>query len=131
MRMSLAEFISRTTRKVAAREPAKLDAPTTVTQTNACEFFMRMGLPCPVVEHPFAKEQGRKWRFDYAWPEHRIALEVEGGVWIAGRHTRGSGFVKDMEKYNQAAVLGWRVLKVQPRDLCTAETVEMLKQVIR
>lgn len=44
--------------------------------------------------------QRRKWRFDYAAPQHRVALEVEGGVWSRGRHTRPQGFLGDMEKYN-------------------------------
>ena len=53
----------------------------------------------------------RKWRFDYAIPSHLIALEVEGGVWTGGRHIRASGFLGDMEKYNNAALLGWRVFR--------------------
>lgn len=70
----------------------------------------------------------RKWRFDFALPCKRIALEVEGAIWTNGRHTRGSGFVKDMEKYNRAAVLGWRVLRCVPDDLCTMDVIEMVKE---
>lgn len=70
------------------------------------------GLPAPVAELHF--HAARRWRFDYAWPEHRIALEVEGGVWSRGRHTTPAGFLADMEKYNAAAVLGWRVLRCAP-----------------
>lgn len=53
----------------------------------------------------------RKWRFDFAFPDHKIAIECEGAVWVSGRHTRGAGFIKDSEKYNEAAIMGWRVLK--------------------
>ena len=53
----------------------------------------------------------RRWRFDFAWPEHFLAVEVEGATWSGGRHTRGSGFAKDAEKYNAAALAGWRVLR--------------------
>ena len=77
-----------------------------------------------VSEHKF--HPTRKWRFDYANIEHKIALEVDGGVWSNGRHTRGSGYVKDLEKFNHAAMLGWRVLKVQPNELMTLETVKMV-----
>ena len=49
----------------------------------------------------------RKWRFDFAWPEYKLAVEVEG--W--GRHQRRGGFNKDAEKYNAALLLGWRVLR--------------------
>jgi len=57
----------------------------------------------------------RKWRFDFAFPGHKVAAEVEGGVFVKGRHTRGAAFVKDCEKYNAAAELGWRVFRFVPR----------------
>lgn len=60
----------------------------------------------------------RKWRFDRADVGNRIAIEFDGGVWIKGRHTRGSGFVRDCEKFNEAAALGWRILRyTSARDL--------------
>lgn len=90
------------------------------------KFCVQMGLPAPVSEHKFADD--RRWRIDYAWPEAKIALEVEGGVWSGGRHTSSAGFARDMEKYNRAAVLGWRVLRIQPKELLTLKTVQMLKE---
>lgn len=68
------------------------------------------GLPDPDVEYPFAKP--RRWRFDLAWPRLKLAVEVEGGTWTAGRHSRGAGYEADVEKYNEATLLGWRVLRV-------------------
>lgn len=56
----------------------------------------------------------RRWRFDFAWPQQRIALEIEGGTWVGGRHNRGAGYVNDLEKYNTATLLGWRLLRVTP-----------------
>lgn len=69
-----------------------------------------MGVPAPEVEYQFLKE--RKWRFDFAWPHRKVALEVEGGTFSGGRHTRGMAFEKDCEKYNSAAINGWLVLRV-------------------
>ncbi len=70
------------------------------------------GLPEPVTEWAFAKAlRSRGWKFDYAWPELRVALEVEGGGWIGGRHNSGMGSLEDMEKYNTAIELGWFVVK--------------------
>ena len=85
------------------------------------------GLPSPVPEHRF--DPDRRWRFDWAWPEQKIALEQEGGIWIQGRHSRGAGMVKDMEKYNRAAVLGWRVLKATPQQVVSGEIIETLQAV--
>jgi very-short-patch-repair endonuclease len=60
----------------------------------------------------------RKWRFDFADVENKIAIEIEGGVWTRGRHTRGSGYIKDVEKYNAATVCGWKVLRY-----CTTDQI--------
>lgn len=87
----------------------------------------RLGVEC-VREHRF--HPSRMWRFDYAIPERRIALEVEGGVWTQGRHTRPRGFLGDMEKYNAAAVLGWRVVRTTPDRLFSAATLDMLGSMI-
>lgn len=75
-----------------------------------------MGLPVPETEYRFFP--ARKWRFDHAWPAQMLALEVEGGIWTQGRHNRSRGFLGDMEKYNQATLLGWRVLR------CTTEMMK-------
>jgi very-short-patch-repair endonuclease len=66
-------------------------------------------LPLPEREYRF--HGTRRWRFDFAWPAYKIAVEIEGGVWARGRHNRGKGFVQDCEKYNHAAALGWRVFR--------------------
>lgn len=63
----------------------------------------------PVSEYRFAPP--RRWRFDFAWPDHRLAVELEGGVWTGGRHTRASGYIADCDKYNAAVLAGWRVLR--------------------
>ncbi len=66
----------------------------------------------PVREHRFAPP--RRWRFDFAWLERKVAVEIEGGNWVGGRHTRGAAFEKDAEKYNTAVLLGWLVLRFTP-----------------
>jgi len=68
----------------------------------------------PVPEYRF---HTRRWRFDYAWPLHMLAMEIDGGVWTQGRHSRGAGKIADMEKLSEAAILGWRVLYAVPDDL--------------
>lgn len=68
-------------------------------------------VPQFVTEYKFAKALGRQWRFDIAWPIYELAVELEGGVWSQGRHVRGSGFIADCDKYNAAAMMGWRVLR--------------------
>ena len=70
-------------------------------------LWQQTGLQSPVAEYQFAPP--RRWRFDYAWPDSRVAVEFDGGQWVAhgGRHNRDT----DREKLNHAAALGWRVLR--------------------
>lgn len=71
----------------------------------------------------------RKWRFDYAIPSRKIAIEIEGGLWISGRHNRPFTMIKDFEKYNEAAKLGWRLLKYTPQQITNvSEISKFLKE---
>jgi very-short-patch-repair endonuclease len=81
-----------------------------------------------VAEHRF--HPPRRWRFDYALVEERIAIEVEGGVWTRGRHTRGAGFLKDVEKYNCAAVEGWIVIRTTPDTLIAQSTLDLIQRAL-
>ena len=73
----------------------------------------------------------RKWRFDYCWQSKMIALEVEGGVFSGGRHTRGLGFMNDIEKYNNASLLGYRLIRTTPTELRSKENIELIKQILK
>lgn len=72
------------------------------------QMLDKMGI---VYEREYRFHPVRRWRFDFAIPEEKIAIEIEGGVWTRGRHTRGAGYTADLEKYNTATVMGWRVLR--------------------
>lgn len=74
-------------------------------------------LPPPAHEWRFAPP--RRWRFDRAFVERRLAVELEGGVWAGGRHTRPAGYEADCAKYNCATVEGWRVLRFTAKMLET------------
>ena len=56
----------------------------------------------------------RRWRFDFAWVEAKVALEFNGGVFKYGRHNRALGYLGDLEKLNTAQSLGWRVFQYAP-----------------
>jgi hypothetical protein len=80
------------------------------------QLWKNLGPPiAPEREFYFAKP--RRFRFDVCWPAFMVACELEGGIWVQGRHTRGAGFTRDMEKYNLATSLGWRLLRFAINDL--------------
>jgi len=71
-----------------------------------------LGGPEPERELQFHDE--RKWRFDFAWPAEKVAIEIEGGTWTqgGGRHNRAAGFASDCVKYNAATLAGWKVFRI-------------------
>lgn len=83
------------------------------------------GIQSPEPEYRFAPP--RKWRFDYAWLDNKVAVEIEGGLWIQGRHNRAEGMIKDMEKYNMATFLGWKVFRFVPEKLKNGEAQMFIK----
>lgn len=89
------------------------------------------GLPNPTHEHEFAKQSHRRrWAFDWSWADvdgGGVALEIEGGVHSNGRHVRPSGYLGDVEKYNAASQLGWRLIRVTPATLFANATLELLR----
>jgi hypothetical protein len=99
------------------------------------EFHCKaLKLPTLVGEHKFHPD--RRWRFDYCFPELMIAVEFEGGLWIdpnnsPAAHNRPIHFIKDMEKYNEAARLGWFVFRFTPTDANNGKAANYLFDVIQ
>lgn len=114
--------------KVKRQPKPKAADKTALLFTRLCEAC---GLPVPVPEYRF--HPVRKWRIDYLFEANgrRVALEVEGGIWTQGRHTRGSGFKKDMEKYNAISAAGIILLRVVPGELMSRRTIELVKQTLQ
>lgn len=114
-------------------------------------YFKECGLPTPYLEFKF--HATRKWRFDLCWPNARsysncfieeqdesvaeyltckpLALEVQGGIFVAGRHSRGAALLKEWEKLNAAAEMGYRIIYCQPKDLTTQATVDLIKRCLQ
>ena len=88
-----------------------------------------LGLPNPVPELQFHKT--RKWRFDFAWPEQMIACEIEGGTKKMGRHNRHDGYQKDCEKYNEAQLLGWTVLRFTSEMVGNGSAAKVLEKALK
>lgn len=84
----------------------------------------------PVLEREYRFDPTRRWRSDFAHLESRSLIEIEGGIWIQGRHNRAAGFNADLEKYLAASLSGWRVFRLGP-DQLTFENVQRLVVILR
>lgn len=82
-----------------------------------------------VREHRF--HPTRKWRFDIAWPDKRRAVEIQGGIWIGGRHNRPQGMENDAEKLNEAQAMGWFVLVVTAKQIGSGQAIRWIKEMVR
>jgi hypothetical protein len=114
-------------KRVAARVPREVHA-----QEHSFFFALlrREGLPLPQTELAFALSEGRKFRWDFAWVEQKVALEVQGAIWTRGAHGRGTGIARDHEKFNLGCVLGWRLLQCVPKDLNNLATIALIRRAL-
>lgn len=93
------------------------------------QLCLSHGITPPDHEYPFAKCIGRKWRFDYLF-DGWLAVERTGGVWIKGHHSGGQDQIDDMEKQNNAVILGYAVLEFTPEQFDDGSAFAFIKQAL-
>ena len=101
---------------------------TSPLETQFAAQIRQAGLPEPVRELVFHTD--RKWRVDFCWPEAMVAVEIDGGTWTGGRHTRGKGYEADREKLNEATLMGWTVLGVTGGQIRTRQALGWLERAL-
>ena len=82
-------------------------------------------------EQEFYFHATRKWRADFHIIGHKLLIEVEGGIWTQGRHTRGKGYLDDMEKYNETTALGYRLLRFSTEQVKSGLAVRKIEEMVR
>ena len=91
----------------------------------------------PQAEEEYRFHNTRLWRFDFAWPKHMVALEIEGGIWMRTTDGRSKGhahpkrFIDDCHKYNEAALLGWALIRVTPEMIQDGLAIDWLRRAMR
>jgi very-short-patch-repair endonuclease len=101
-----------------------------MSELEATFSLMLQTVELPPAKREYRFHPSRKFRFDFAWPAYKVAVEVEGGVYTNGRHTTGKGFTADCEKYNEAACLGWRVLRVTGAQVNNGQALDWLERLM-
>lgn len=118
----------RVTKAVKAAKRPATKRKTSPLEDRLLRQITEASLPLP--EREFRFHPTRKWRFDFAWPNLMVAVEVEGAVFSGGRHSRGAGMVADMCKYNTAALLGWTVLRVASPHIARGDAIEWIIEAV-
>ena len=73
----------------------------------------------------------RKFAFDFAWPDQKVCIEVQGGVWVGGRHVTGSGITRDCEKASLAALAGWMYLVATTEQVASGQALLWVEEAFR
>lgn len=126
--MSLAEYrelfpVKKTKRRSAkqsTRQPSEGEN-VLATHLRACRISF---------EQEYKFHAKRKWRADFWITGTKILVEVEGGIWSGGRHTRGKGYIGDMEKYNAAAMVGFTVLRFSTAQVKSGLAIQQIEKMI-
>lgn len=106
--------------KQGTRQPGEGET-VLVTHLRACKINF---------EQEYKFHPKRKWRADFFITNTKILVEVEGGIWSGGRHTRGKGYLGDMEKYNEAAMMGFTVLRFSTEQVKSGLAVQQIEKMI-
>ena len=82
-----------------------------------------------VAKHEYDHE--RDFRVDFAYPQHKVAIECEGVTYAAaGRHQTGAGFSKELEKYTALRLAGWDVIRIGQRQITSGEALTLIEKAL-
>jgi hypothetical protein len=124
---------------VSAPKKRKSQPSMSVSEEQFAFQCRAFGLPPFVREYKFALDIGRMWRFDFCWPEYKVATECEGLVvtrrgedlFVAGRHAHPAGFRSDCVKYATAMAMGWAPLRFEQTQVADMTALDMTRDMLK
>ncbi|MCH4243731.1 hypothetical protein [Acinetobacter gerneri] len=128
--MSLAEYKSKFAkprRKTKRRSSVKKERVVSEGEATLIRHLQAYRIE---FEQEFQFNKDRKWRADFYLVGTNILIEVEGGIWSNGRHTRGKGYIADMEKYNSATALGYSVYRYSTEQVKSGLAIEEIRRMV-
>ncbi|EET82158.1 DUF559 domain-containing protein [Acinetobacter radioresistens] len=129
--MSLADYhkLYGTKKRAKAKRQSKVKGEKTISEGEA-----KLASDLKALRISFEQEYKfhpkRHWKADFHMTGTKILVEIEGGIWTGGRHTRGKGFIHDMEKYNAATVLGYQVLRFSTEQVKSGLAVRQIERLL-
>ena len=127
--ISLAEYRRIYKPKRKAKRPASVKKERVVSEGEAILSQHLRTLKIEF-EQEFKFHPTRKWRADFHLKDKKILVEVEGGIWSNGRHTRGKGYLGDLEKYNEATMMGYQVIRFSTEQVKSGKAIEQIEKMV-
>ena len=127
--ISLAEYRRIYKPKRKAKRPASVKKERVVSEGEAILSQHLRTLKIEF-EQEFKFHPTRKWRADFHLKGKKILVEVEGGIWSNGRHTRGKGYLGDLEKYNEATMMGYQVIRFSTEQVKSGKAIEQIEKMV-
>lgn len=127
--ISLAEYKKINKPKRRAKRPASVKKERVASEGEAV-MIQHLKAHKINFEQEFQFNKDRKWRADFYLVGTKILIEVEGGIWSGGRHTRGKGYLGDMEKYNSATALGYQIYRYSTEQVKSGLAIEQILKLI-
>lgn len=102
-------------------------AASTAPNLEAIFEIQIRALKLPAAQRQYRFHPKRRWLFDFAWPQAMIAVEIDGGTYVKGRHVQPEGFRSDCQKINEAQLLGWRVFRGDVKMVKDGELLDTIR----
>jgi very-short-patch-repair endonuclease len=116
-------------RKTATKRPKKVKGEKVVSEGESTLSLQLKALKIEF-EQEFKFHPDRKWKADFHLVDKKILVEVEGGIWSGGRHTRGKGYLGDLEKYNAATMLGYQVIRFSTEQVKSGLAIQQIEKMV-
>ena len=127
--ISLAEYRRIYKPKRRAKRPASVKKERVVSEGEAILSQHLRTLKIEF-EQEFKFHHKRNWKADFHIIGKKILVEVEGGIWSGGRHTRGKGYIGDMEKYNSATMMGYQVIRFSTEQVKSGLAIQQIEKMV-
>jgi len=118
----------------ATRPKGRLKRPKVKSEKAPNEFEAKLAKELKTLKIDFEQEfkfhPDRKWKADFHLIDKKILVEVEGGIWIGGRHTRGKGYLGDLEKYNAATMMGFQVIRFSTDQVKSGHAIQQIEKMV-
>ena len=117
-------------RKSTSKRKSKVKGEKIVSKGEAALIQQLRAFKIEFVQE-FQFHTSRKWRADFHIKNTKLLIEVEGGIWSGGRHTRGKGYLGDMEKYNAATMMGFQVLRFSTEQVTSGFAIKQIEGLVK